>query len=265
MIDFRKETTRVCKKEFLKGIRNIYALIDELGASIVKSAKLDRLIFMALNADKLKNQNMEMQLNETSRENKQLIDMLQLDERVDKDLSRTDSNTSCGTVSLVHLQYKYEELVKNQNGLLKILDIRHNEVRKCQSENARLRQEIENFKFMIQKYDIEFTKLLDQAKRTKNRKNKKIHKLKSERDTLRLVHNRFVSLLTEQSIEKDNVLIEQLQNTSSSEKALLIQEVRKTNILTYENFQLQQKLDYLQSKLNCKKPSTSRTSSSLSQ
>ncbi|XP_057664619.1 myosin-3-like [Diorhabda carinulata] len=263
MINHRKVTNRAEKTEFLKRLNNIYALIEELENNLSKSAKLDRQILLMIRLDQISKQNMTNQLNEAQTENKQLLGMMQLSEN-GRDVPRSNSSTSCNTMSLVHLQYKYEELLANQNGLLKILDIRQNEVRKYQTENTRLKEEIENAKFILQKYETEFKNLLEKISRLKSRKNRKIEKLKEERDTLRLVHNRFVSVLTKQSLEKDDILSEQLQNTSNSEKALLLQEVRKNNYLMYENFQLHQKMEYLESKLNVKRSSRNDVSTSVS-
>ncbi|CAH1115444.1 unnamed protein product [Psylliodes chrysocephalus] len=220
MLDTRKDK----KSGFQKRVKKVYTLVDELDTSLLKSEQLDRQILMMMKIDQLKDQSISTQLKEAQKENKQLLNMLQLDDREGRDVPRTNSSTSCSTMSLVHLQYKYEELVANQNGLLKILDMRHEEIRKYHTENVKLKEDLENLKYTINKYEIEFAKLLDQVRKTKNRKNRKIFKLKSERDTLRLVHNKFVSLLNKQTMEQDQFLMDQLRYTENSEKALLIQE-----------------------------------------
>ncbi|CAG9862509.1 unnamed protein product [Phyllotreta striolata] len=259
MLDTRKDE----KNGLQKRLKKVYDSANELDESLFKSDQLDRHILMMMKIDRLRDQSICSQLQEAQKENKQLLNMLQLDDG--RNIRGTNSNTSCSTMSLVHLQYKYEELVANQNGLLKILDMRHQELKKYHEENVNLKEAVENLKYTIKKYEIEFTKLLEEIRKIKNRKNRKIHKLKTERDTLKMVHNKFVGLLNKQTMEQDQALMEQLRLAENSEKALLIQEIRKNNGLLYENFQLHQKIDYLEAKLNTKsKTRRSHTASSSS-
>nr|CAI5855099.1 unnamed protein product [Callosobruchus analis] len=79
-----------------------------------------------------------------------------------------------------------------------------------------------------------------------------ISKLRNERDTLRIVHNRLANLLNQQCQADDYHLREQLKYISEPRTALLVQEVRKNNLLSYENFRLQQEVDYLRSILRFK-------------
>ncbi|KAJ8972226.1 hypothetical protein NQ314_000287 [Rhamnusium bicolor] len=68
-----------------------------------------------------------------------------------------------------------------------------------------------------------------------------------------------VALLHSQCIERDNILHNQIKQTTESDRALLLQEIRKNNILSYENFQLQQENEYLQSILKLKRHKSSET------
>lgn len=60
-----------------------------------------------------------------------------------------------------------------------------------------------------------------------------ISKLKKERNTLRLVHNKLVALLNEQCMERDQVLAEKIKFCSNPDEALLMQEVMITNTLIF--------------------------------
>ncbi|XP_018577281.1 uncharacterized protein LOC108915668 [Anoplophora glabripennis] len=210
---------------------------------------------MAVRLDNLKNHSMKIKIEQLEEENRQLLSMLhpRLDEL---GTSRTPSNSSCSTTSIVHLQYKYEELLANHNGLLKILELRISDVRRYQEENAKLKQEVENLKASLESHNDQISKLLEKNKELKYRKNNKILRLKNDRNTLAIIHNRLVNLLHKQCMENDNFLHKAVKETSKSERALLLQEIRNSNILSYENFQLQQENEYLQSVLNVKKRSS---------
>ncbi|KAG5885207.1 hypothetical protein JTB14_012230 [Gonioctena quinquepunctata] len=249
MFETRKERPK--RSECKKRIKNIYFLIDELEKNLKKSQQTDSQILMAIRLDHLRGQNFETQLREAQKENKHLLDMLQMKD-AKRNMSRTNSSTSCTTMSLVNLQYKYEELLANQNDLLKLLEMRLSENRKYHEENCHLQEEIESLKLQLKNNQEEFPKFLQKLKDVKMKKNSKISKLKTERDTLRVVHNRFVTLLNKQFMERDDSLCEIMRNTSDSDKALLIQEIRKNNALLHENFQMQQKIECLQSIVNTK-------------
>ncbi|KAJ8943758.1 hypothetical protein NQ318_011970 [Aromia moschata] len=211
---------------------------------------------------------MTTQLKEMQQENKQLLNMIQQIE--DHSMSRTPS---CSTISMVNLQYKYEELLANYNGLLKILEMRVSDVRKYQEDNARLKQEMESVKVHLQNYEEEISRLSEKLENVKSKKNDKIIKLKKERDTLLLVHNQLIDLLHKQCMEKDEVLhkrIKRIYRSRSSFAAtrsiiyllqyaqddffgISMSKVRKNNILTYENFQYQQEIEYLRSLLPVKR------------
>ncbi|XP_023012383.2 uncharacterized protein isoform X1 [Leptinotarsa decemlineata] len=248
MFHSRKEKPK--RSECKKRIKNILSTINELERNLIKSQQTDRQILMAIRLDHLKDKNIITQLEEVQKENKQLLDMMQLQDCQRKNMSRTNSSTSCSTMSLVNLQYKYEELLANQNDLLKLLEMRLSENRKYHEENCQLQEEIESLKLQLQNSQEEFSRVLQKMKDSKVKKSNKISKLKNERDTLKMVHSRFVSLLNQQFTERDDTLCEILKTTPESDKALLIQEIRKNNALLYENFQMQQKIDYLQSIMN---------------
>lgn len=61
-----------------------------------------------------------------------------------------------------------------------------------------------------------------------------------------------VTLLNEQCLEIDKAIAGKIKYCSKPDEALLMQEVRKNNLLSYENIQLQQEIEYLQSMLQIK-------------
>ncbi|KAJ8978123.1 hypothetical protein NQ317_014178 [Molorchus minor] len=215
---------------------------------------------------------MENQLKELQHENKQLLNMIQKAE--EPCMSRT---ASCSTISMVNLQYKYEELLANYNGLLKILEMRISDIRKYQGENAKLKQEIESMKTNLQGCEEEINNLVEKLEKLKYKKDGKVSnlgcpiksghlpnklkferhesfKLREERETLALVHNH--------AWKRIAYYIIQIKKSSDPDKALLLQEIRKNNILTYENFQQQQEIAYLQSLLKLKRCKSNETISS---
>ncbi|KAJ8972219.1 hypothetical protein NQ314_000280 [Rhamnusium bicolor] len=65
---------------------------------------------------------------------------------------------------------KYEELLANQNGLLKVLEMRISDIRKYQEENTNLKQEIETLKMSMETYEGEISKLSNKNKELKMKK-----------------------------------------------------------------------------------------------
>lgn len=161
-------------------------------------------------------------------------------------------------MSLVHLQYKYEELLANHNGLLKILQLKNNEVKKYLNENHNLQENLQKLNFDLGTAQDKISFLLRKISNIKRRKHEKISRLRAERYTLALVHRRLVALLHRQCMEKNDFICSLLKTTTRSEKGLLLQEIRKNNILTYDNFQLQQELQCLRSINNIVSRTTSK-------
>ncbi|CAH1964003.1 unnamed protein product [Acanthoscelides obtectus] len=206
---------------------------------------------IAVNLSTLKDHSNKMHLETLEDENRKLISLLVGTD--DVMAQRIDPATTCSTMSLVHLQYKYEELVKNHNSLLKMLDARLNEMRKYQKENISLNEEVQVLMTKLHNCRSFISELRERIRDIKIRKNNKISKLRNERDTLRIVHNRLVNLLNKQYRADDNHLREQLKYINEPKTAQLMQEVRKNNLLSYENFRLQQEVDYLRSILRFKR------------
>lgn len=59
----------------------------------------------------------------------------------------------------------------------------------------------------------------------KNKKERKIDKLKTHKETLKMAHNQLVNALNNQCLEKDVIITDQIRHCDDSEKALLLQEV----------------------------------------
>ncbi|VEN47242.1 unnamed protein product [Callosobruchus maculatus] len=133
-----------------------------------------------------------------------------------------------------------------------MLDVRLNEIRKYQRENISLKEEVQVLTTKLHQCREFISKLRERIKHIRIRKNDKISKLRNERDTLRIVHNRLANLLNQQCQADDNRFREQLKYISEPKMAQLVQEVRKNNLLSYENFRLQQEVDYLRSILRFK-------------
>lgn len=265
----RWQNRQSTKKLKLK-LKQISSLVKALEINYIDSQRNDRLLLMAVRLEATKNESLQVQLSEALRENTEIMDVVQLRSE-GGDVSRACSKNNLGifdfhfifsskpplcllgssisTVSLVHLQYKYEELFASHRGLLKVLELRSNEVKKHLQENCSLKEKIEQLTADLQAAQEKVEFLQQKMSYIKKRKCEKITKLKTERQTLAQVHRRLVALLHRQCMEKNEFIESLLRTTTRSEKALLLQEIRKNNILNYENFQLQQQLDYLKSLL----------------
>ncbi|KXZ75644.1 hypothetical protein TcasGA2_TC031675 [Tribolium castaneum] len=196
------------RKKFKEHVKEMEQTVQTLENNLKESNQNEKELMLSVQNDQIKYQGISNQLKEALKENQQLINILQ-QKTNDQDTSRTNSqvdlSSSCSTMSIVHLQYKYEELLTNHHGLMK------------------------------------------------EKKNEKINKLKAHKETLQMVHNQLVNVLDNQCMEKDSVMSDEIKNCRDSEKALLLQEIRKNNMLAYENFQLNQQVELLQSVLRAQK------------
>lgn len=156
-------------------------------------------------------------------------------------------------MSLINLQYKYEELLANYRGLLRLLQLKSDEIKNHIAENEKLKEQMEKLTYDLGVAEDKLQLLQKKLTDLRNRKRVKISRLKAEGRSLALVHRRLVAFLHRQCMEKNDFVNTLLKTTTSSEKALLLQEVRKNNILSYENFQMQQELHLLRSVFDASK------------
>ncbi|KAL1506615.1 hypothetical protein ABEB36_005942 [Hypothenemus hampei] len=212
---------------------------------------------MALRMEQSKKESLELQLQDALQENQQILSDAGLQgEFGSAGRSVTNLGSSISTISLVHLQYKYEELLASNRGLLKALENRNSEVKKHIKENNEFHEKIEKLTFELGTAKDKVTFLERKLNDVRRRKRAKISRLKAERQTLTLVHRRLVALLHRECMEKNDFIESLLRTTTHSEKGLLLEEIRKNNMLTYENFRLQQEVDYFKSLLNLSKSSS---------
>ncbi|XP_064214022.1 paramyosin isoform X1 [Tribolium castaneum] len=244
------------RKKFKEHVKEMEQTVQTLENNLKESNQNEKELMLSVQNDQIKYQGISNQLKEALKENQQLINILQ-QKTNDQDTSRTNSqvdlSSSCSTMSIVHLQYKYEELLTNHHGLLKLLDIKSEEIKKVHEENVRLKTEIEQLRQNLLETEENLENLESKFYRMKEKKNEKINKLKAHKETLQMVHNQLVNVLDNQCMEKDSVMSDEIKNCRDSEKALLLQEIRKNNMLAYENFQLNQQVELLQSVLRAQK------------
>ncbi|KAJ3664406.1 hypothetical protein Zmor_008580 [Zophobas morio] len=240
------------RKKLKEHVKEMEHTVQNLEEKIHESDHTDNQVMMSLQCDKIKYHGISNQLEEALKENQQLLNILQ-QKCNDNDISRTNSqgdvSRSCSTMSIVHLQYKYEELLANHHGLLKLLDIKSQDIKKVHDENVHLKTEIEELKQNLSQYDDKYSNLLAKFSKMKESKNLKIAKLKTHKETLQMVHNQLVNVLHNQCMEKDSLISNEIRHCVDSDKALLLREIKKNNMASYENFQLSQRVEFLKSRL----------------
>lgn len=229
----------------IKGVRNV---VQNLENSLSESEVGEKHLLRHLQADNIKHLSIVAQLNEARKENKQLLNILQqkcLEKYPMR--SHTDYASPCSTMSMVNLQYNYEELLSNYGNLLKLLATKDKDMERLCIENednhkkaSDLAGKLITCESLLKKIGIKYMQL-------KEKKEAKIVELKSQNKTLMLVHNQLVSLLNKQYMESDNLLSKYLQNESIPQKALLLQEVQRANKLYHENVLLKRELACLKS------------------
>lgn len=233
-----------------KRVSKINTIVKSLEKSLVKSDMYDTKLINSMQLDKLKLESNNNMLEKARKENKQLLNVLQKqnsDNSLSRSSSRTqmDNSSSYGTCSLVHLQYKYEELLSSQEGLLKLLESKVKEAKKCYRENDHLREETVATKEKLDEHIGIVASMTEKYVQLKKRKDSKIEKLKCERDTLKLSHDKLLSLLHEKSLETDEILTQELLKSTSSRNSLLLNEIRRSNMLQHENSKLIREIAYL--------------------
>lgn len=210
---------------------------------------------MTAQRDNVRNQKLAYELEEARKENKQLLNVLQQQcsdqNPSSKSTSRSQLNrvSSYSTISMVHLQYKYEELLASHEGLLKILESKIKESQKCCRENDDLRDDMQKHVVQISNHELTIETLCGKYLSLKQRKDRKIANLRYERDTLRLVHNQLVHLLHDKCMDEDKLLSAQLRKSGEPTRALLLNEIRLCNKLQHENARLHQENRILRSRL----------------
>lgn len=130
------------------------------------------------------------------------------------------------------------------------MELRISELRSCQKENGYLKEEMEVQKQKMGEMEELLRKKDRKIRSIKKRKDKYIVKLKLERDTLRDVHSQLIQIIQNLSLEKEEYINNEIKETPSSCKALLLTEIKKNNMLSFENIKLQQQTEYLKSLLS---------------
>ncbi|KAK9701613.1 hypothetical protein QE152_g30493 [Popillia japonica] len=252
----RSEKTKKQPEELRKKISKITDAVKNLECSLLESKQHDRQLLLNTHGEKVKNQKLAYELEEARKENKQLLNVLQQQcsndpDQVSRSASRSqlDRTSSYSSISMVHLQYKYEELLASHEGLLKVLESKIKESQQCYRENGSLRDELQTLMTQISNSEKTIETLCNKYLNLKERKDRKIANLRYERDTLRLVHNQLVQLLHKKCMDEDRLLSGQLRKSAEPNRALLLNEIRCCNKLQHENARLNQENRILRSRL----------------
>ncbi|KAF2904906.1 hypothetical protein ILUMI_01262 [Ignelater luminosus] len=232
----------------LKGMKGV---VKKLENSLTESHLEQRHLLIQMHMDDIKNQNVTTQLEEARKENKQLLNIMQQKcHENDIPRSQIDVTAAYSTMSVVNLQYKYEELLAKYEGLLKIMTSRDKDIKRCHQENEKVTEELHATLKKLHECEFTLKKVCDKYMALKQRKDTKIDQLKTEKETLRLAHNQVVRLLHQQCTKNEDILMRQLHRTLKPERALLLKEVQRSNKFQHENILLKQEIACLKSKCN---------------
>ncbi|KAF5273301.1 hypothetical protein FQR65_LT04723 [Abscondita terminalis] len=227
----------------IKGLRD---LVQNLENSLSASEVGEKQLFRQFESESVKNISVVAQLNDARKENKHLLNILQqkcLEKHPTR--SHTDYGSSCSTMSMVNLQYNYEELLNNHENLLKLLAIKDKDMERLCIESGNIYKKASELSSKLITCESLLKKLCSMYIELKEKKDLKIFELKNKNETLNMVHNQLVTLLNKQYMESDHILTKYLQNESTPQKALLLQEVKRANKLYHENILLKRELTCL--------------------
>ncbi|XP_030749351.1 uncharacterized protein LOC115877347 [Sitophilus oryzae] len=232
-------------------IRKLRKVVKSLEFSLTESLGQDRRLLFEVRSDSLKMSGLRHRLEEVMHENEQLLD---------KSQARA-SGTSLGvsTMSLVHLQYKYDELAQTHDTLLQLLESRNAEIKRFEQLNNTLQERIRNLTLDLENSLEKVGNLERKLAEVKRRKREKISRFKKERQALGVIHNRLIAVLHRQCMEKNEFINVQLKLAQDSQKGLLYQEIKKNNLQAYENFRLQQEVEYLKALLRISRTESEST------
>ncbi|GJQ84169.1 hypothetical protein Trydic_g2846 [Trypoxylus dichotomus] len=242
-------------EQMRRKISEMDTVVRNLECSLAESRGHDRHLHANVQSEKTRNEKLAYELEEARKDNKQLLNILQQQsgdrDPVSRSASRSqlDRASSYSSISMVHLQYKYEELIASHEGLLKVLESKIKESQKCYRENDGLRDELQKFTQQLSNNERTVETLCDKFLCLKERKDRKIANLRYERDTLRQAHNQLVRLLHKKCMDEDRILSVQLRQTVEPTRALLLNEIRQCNRLQHENARLLQENRVLRSRL----------------
>ncbi|KAF7270367.1 hypothetical protein GWI33_016665 [Rhynchophorus ferrugineus] len=225
------------KKQLKDKIKNLRRVVNTLEISFTAAEEVDRKFLVKLRGSSVKMSSMENRLKQVMQENEQLLDTVHL--------RSSGSNLGISTISLVHLQYKYDELASAHNTLLKILELRNKDLKKLEEYNLALEEKLHLVTAELEECQAKSVRFERKLAEVKRKKKEKTVKFKRERYALAMVHDRLIALLHKQCLEKNDAINQQLKLTQDGNQGLLFQEIRKNNLLSYENFRLQQEVGYL--------------------
>ncbi|KAL3277631.1 hypothetical protein HHI36_012972 [Cryptolaemus montrouzieri] len=232
----------------LSKVREIQCTIQELEANLQISRSNERNAHLCFHMDNLKSNTINIQLNDAIQDNKYLLNVLQ-NKCSDIDLNRNISNSQISTVSMVHLQFKYEELLANHNGLLKMLENKLSEIHTLTEEKKKLQEEKEIYRFKLEESSEKIEELNSQLTSHQLHHKKKLDRLNMEKETLKSVHNQLTFLLHEECMKKNDILSNEIKESQVPERAQLLKEVQKNNLLIFENVRLRQENEYFKALL----------------
>ncbi|KAB0797605.1 hypothetical protein PPYR_08598 [Photinus pyralis] len=237
------------KSEIKIRLEGIKHMVQNLELSVTESDFEDKQLLRQLQVDGIKNFSMLTQLNEARKENKQLLNLLHQKYEQNSSRSHTDFSTTYSTMSVVNLQYKYEELLNNHDNLLRLLSSKDKEVKRLCKENEDIIQNTSDLSKKLQLYESLLEKLCTKYVALKEKKNVKITKLKTERETLMLAHNQLLNILNSRYMDSDDLLRRYLRQTDVPQRALLLQEVQRVNALEHANLLLKQDIVLLKASM----------------
>ncbi|KAK5642563.1 hypothetical protein RI129_008730 [Pyrocoelia pectoralis] len=232
-------------EDFKLHVKGIKEVVKNLELSVGESDLEDRQLLRQVQVDNIKNFGMVAQLSEARKENKQLLNLLHQKYEQNSSRSHSDFSTTCSTMSMVNLQYKYEELLNNHEGLLRLLSSKDKEVKRLCKENEDIIQNTSEVSKKLIMYESLLKKLCTKYLALKEKKQLQINKLKNEKATLLMAHNQLVTLLNDRYMDSDDLLTQYLHKTVEPQYALLLKEVRRANTLQHTNLLLKQEITFL--------------------
>lgn len=232
------------KEKVYSQMNKINLTVEELENNLQQSRNIERKAHLCFHVDNLKSKAVSVQLDDAKQDNKHLLKILQSGHYEDNSTRGSELGTSMSTMSMVNLQYKYEELLSTHNGLLKMLEEKLTEIHNVTEDKSKLIEELEVYKFKLEEASEKIEDLNVKMKSYQLNHAHKLEKLKLEKDTLKTVHNQLVSLLHEECMKKNEILSEKLRETQIPERAQFLKEVQKNNLLIFDNIQLRQENEY---------------------
>ncbi|KAG6444728.1 hypothetical protein O3G_MSEX003555 [Manduca sexta] len=224
------------QKNFINGIRNLHNLINNLEKSINTSKKYEKRLFQCKANHAHSHNANEWWDTDVSEEKREILKGSERDKSV-------ELAASWSTVSIVCLQYQYEELSKRYDSLLQVYENRCKSVNACNVSILNLRQRLKSTHEQLSHAHRALLAVGDKYLALRRKRNRQKGEYEDKILKLEEKLKNVLKIAEQGRLKLDSQLAVYLAEERNSEAAMLLVEIRKCNQLFLENLRLKTQIE----------------------